>query len=158
MHKERVIIGLVLLLALGVAVALYYTFAPEPCETYACFQDHMAVCSRATYVNEEPEASWRYTIVRRTSETCEIRVVLLQAKEGDLQLRGFESHTMICTYSRGVVAYPDKDMSLCHGLLKEDLQGIIIEKLHRYLVDNLVDIKDALKTPTERNSTINSTA
>ena len=154
MHKERAIIVLVLLLTFSVALALHYTFVPRPCETYACFQDAMATCSRVTYVNEEPEASWRYTILRRTSESCEIQVVLLQAKEGDLKLGEFEGHSMMCTYSRGVVAYPDKDMSLCHGRLKEDLQGIIIEKLHKYLVDNLVDIKDALKTPTERNNTI----
>lgn len=144
MHKDTVTIVLVVLIAIAAAVALYYTFTPNPCETYACFEAHMASCDRATYVNEEPEASWQYTIIRRVEGACEIRVTLLQAKEGDLKLRAFEGHEMLCTYPLGVVAYPDKDMSACHGLLKEDLQGLIIEKLHRYLVDNLVDVKDAL--------------
>lgn len=148
MQKETVTIVLVLLIAVASAFALYYTFKPNPCETYSCFEDHMAVCSRASYVNEEPEASWSYTIVRRIQGACEIRVTLLQAKEGDLQLRAFEGHEMICTYPLGVVAYPDKDMSLCHGRLKEDLQGLIIEKLHQYLVDNLADIKDVLYNKT----------
>lgn len=148
MHKETVTIVLVLFLAIAGAFALYYTFTPNPCETYGCFEDHMASCSRATYVNEEPEASWSYTVMRRVKGACEIKVTLLQAKEGDLQLRNFEGHDMTCTYPLGVVAYPDKDMSVCHGRLKEDLQGLIIEKLHQYLVDNLVDVKDALYNRT----------
>lgn len=148
MQKETVTITLVLLIAVAAAFALHYTFAPNPCETYSCFEDHMAVCSRASYLNEEPEASWSYTIVRRIKGACEIEVILLQAKEGDLQLRNFEGHAMLCTYPRGVVAYPDKDMSVCHGRLKEDLQGLIIEKLHAYLVENLIDVKDALYNKT----------
>ena len=148
MRKETVTIVLVLLLALATAFALYYTFKPTPCETYACFQDHMARCSRASYINEESEASWTYTIVRRARGVCEIEVTLLQAKEGDLELRAFEGHDMLCSYPLGVVAYPDKDMSLCHGRLKEDLQGLIIEKLHQYLLENIADVKGALQNAT----------
>lgn len=148
MHNDRVMILLVLLMAVALAVALYYTFGPHPCETYACFEDRMASCSRAIYVNEEPEASWEYTILRRIQGTCEIQITLLQAKEGDLQLRAFEGHTMICSYPLGVVAYPEKDMSVCHGRLKEDLQGVILDKLHRYVVNQLVDIKGVLYNTT----------
>jgi hypothetical protein len=32
-------------------------------------------------------------------------------------------------------------MSFCHGKLKEDLQGLVIEKLHGYIIKNLGDIK-----------------
>lgn len=145
MRKEDAVIALVIALALASASALYFTFKPTLCEGYTCFQDHMATCSRATYINEEPEASWQYTIRRVYHSQCEIEVRLLQAKEGDLQLRSFEGHSMLCTYPRGVVAYPDKDMSLCHGQLKEDLQGLIIEKLHQYLIANLADVKEALE-------------
>lgn len=152
MQKDTVTLILVILIALAAAFALHYTFEPTPCATYACFEDHMASCSRASYTNEEPEASWEYTIMRHAHDVCEIRVTLLQAKEGDLQLRSFEGHTMVCAYPFGVIAYPDKDMSVCHGRLKEDLQGLIIEKLHRYVVDHLTDIKSVLYNNTNSSA------
>jgi hypothetical protein len=139
--KDRTIVALILLLVLSSALALYSTFKPTTCETLECFQDQMVVCGPATFTNEEREASWKYEIQRLAKEGCLIEVTLLQAKEGELHLRAFEGDSMICTYPRGVVAYPDKDMSFCHGKLKEDLQGLVIEKLHGYIIKNLGDIK-----------------
>ena len=141
-RKDRTVVALVLILVLAGAFALYFTFKPTSCETLECFQDHMVICSPAAFVNEEIEASWQYEIIKLTQDGCLINVKLLRAKEGELHLRAFEGDDMLCTYPRGVVAYPDKDMSLCHGLLKEDLQGLIIEKLHGYILKNLDDIKD----------------
>ena len=152
MKKDSVIIVLVLTIAVVSAFAFYFTFKPHTCERYSCFQKYMASCSRASYLNEETEASWKYDIIQQVKGACEIRVTLLQAKEGDLQLGNFKGHTMMCTYPTGVVAYPDKDMSKCHGLLKEDIQGLIIEKLHAYLVENLLSIQEALDEGT--NATI----
>jgi len=140
--KNRTVVALVLFLVMSSALALYFTFEPTSCETLECFQDHMVVCKPASFVNENREASWRYAIQRLTDKGCVIEVTLLQAKEGELHLRNFEGDSMLCTYPRGVIAYPDKDMSLCHGLLKEDLQGLIIEKLHGYIINNLDDIKN----------------
>ncbi len=142
MKRDTAIIILTLLLVLALALSLYASFRPKQCYNYACFQDYMAVCARAVYINEEPEASWQYNILKRTRESCEILVTLLQAKEGELKLRTFEGHSMICTYPQGVVAYPDKDLSLCHGRLKEDIQGILIEKLYNYVVQNLAELKE----------------
>lgn len=148
MKYDGVIIVLVLLIVVSFSFALYFTWKPETCESYSCFQDHMVECSRATYVNEEPEASWRYTVLRRTRESCVIDVILLQAKEGDLKLRESEGAHMECAYPSGVVAYPDKDLSVCHGILKENLQNIIIERLHSYLLENLGEIKDEFRNVT----------
>ena len=133
---------IILFVVVAFLFAVYFTFQPTRCERYECFQDHMASCSRASFVNEEPEASWGYDIVSRYRENCEIKITLLQAKEGDLKLRAFEGHEMRCNYALGVIAYPDKDLSLCTGLLKEDLQGLVIEKLHTYIIGNLKNIQD----------------
>src|SRR3989338_4168241 len=145
MKSEGAIITLIMFIVISAAFAMYYTFTSEKCDTFACFQENMVTCSRATYVNEEPEASWGYEIIKRERIGCNIEVTLLSAKEGDLKLRRFERHTMTCTYPHGTVAYPDKDMSFCHGLLKEDIQGLIIDKLHTYVVDNLEGIKNSLQ-------------
>lgn len=142
--NERVVIFAVFIFAVLFAVALAFTLSPVKCEGYLCFQQHMASCTRATYVNEDPEASWLYEIKAKTQEGCAIDVTLLNAKEGELGLRDLEGQSMTCTYELGMVGYPDKDMSLCTGKLKESLQNIIIEKLHKYIINNLQDLKDAL--------------
>ena len=141
MRKERAVIIVVFLMAVFIALALHYTVEPSRCENYGCFQERMASCVRSDYINEEPEASWRYEIKREKSELCEIEVTLLQAKEGELKLREFEGQTMTCSYPAGVIAYPDKDLSRCHGLLKENLQVVIIDRLYSYLDNNLIDVK-----------------
>lgn len=146
----------VLIVAVGFVLASHYTFRTIECADYSCFQENMASCSKARYVNEEAEASWLYSIERRFEGQCEIEVTLLQAKSGDLGLRDFEGHSMLCTYASGIVTYPDKDLSVCHGLLKEDLQGLIIEKLHSYILANLDDIKAGLQGSF--NITANSSA
>ena len=100
----------------------------------------MARCSLASYVHEEPQASWGYEIQGKRANQCLIKVTLLQAKEGDLELRNYEGSSMNCLYPKGTVAFPEKDMARCHGQLKEDLQGLIIKKIHQYILDNLGEI------------------
>jgi hypothetical protein len=51
---------------------------------------------------------------------------------------------MECGFPKGVVVYPEQDIAQCHGLLKEEMQGIIIKKLHTYIVDNLGEIEQEL--------------
>jgi hypothetical protein len=143
MNEKAVIVAIFMFVALF-AIALNYSLSPIECSGYDCFQAHMIECSRAIYVNVDPEASWLYQIQEKTAQGCNIEVTLLQAKEGELNLRDLETESMICTYPFGVAAYPDKDMSLCTGKLKESLQNIIIGKLHKYIINNLADLKEAL--------------
>lgn len=143
-QKRAGIVVLVIAFAVLLGLALYATFGHTSCVSTSCFQDSMARCSLASYIHEEPQASWKYDIQGRQSSNCAIKVTLLQAKEGDLELRGFEGHSMTCTYPLGVIAFPEKDMAKCHGLLKEDLQGLIIKKLHQYVLDNLGEIASGL--------------
>ena len=103
----------------------------------------MQKCAFTTFINEEPEASWQYDIQGKSGKSCLVQVTLLQAKEGDLNLNLFEGHRMICSYDLGLAAYPERDMARCHGLLKEDLQSVLITKLHEYVINNLGAIQEA---------------
>ncbi len=146
MNKKRFIgLVIIMLIVLLLAVILAFRFVQgKECSDKACFDEYMETCRRAHYINEETEASWDYRIVGKKREGCSIEVTLLQAKEGDLELRNYEGHAMTCAYDLGETAFPEKDLSKCHGLLKEDLQTILIKNLHAYIVDNLDDIKDDL--------------
>src|SRR3989344_7327149 len=118
----------VLILVIAV-LALYYTFVPTACGDYACFEAHMARCTPAVFMNEEDEAAWEYSVLGTARGTCETEVTLLNAKEGEIDLRKYEGAQMRCYYDIGVTGFPEKNLAACHGPLKEAMQEIAIEKL-----------------------------
>lgn len=124
--------------------ALYLTFLPGTCQDFNCFAGKLESCSPANFINEESEASWFYSIKGMRSNQCVIEVTLLNAKEGDLDLRRFEGNSMACSYDKGIIAYPEKDLSACQGLLKENIQEVVIGKLYDYIVVNLGEIRDEI--------------
>ena len=54
---------------------------------------------------------------------------------------------MTCYMPRGIVMQPESDLNECHGLLKESLQDIIIERLHTYIVQNIGQISESITKP-----------
>jgi hypothetical protein len=137
-NKKYMYIGLIAAIALCVAGGVYLMFFYSPeCMNYECWQKYMTACSKATFINEEPEASWEYNIKGVQNGQCVITVKLLQAKKGELGIDKIVGEEMTCYYKVGTSAYVEKDISKCHGILKEDLQQIIVNKLHAYLLENL---------------------
>ncbi len=144
-NKWTIIIVLVLILVL-VAVALYLNFSRVECSDYGCFSQKMSKCSKSSFLNNAPEATWRYNIKGISDNKCEITVKLMQAKEGTLGIDKLTGLEMSCFYALGEATYPEKDLDKCHGRLKEELQGIVIKKLHSYLIENLGKVDEALNS------------
>ena len=138
--RKRALAILVSVLILASAALFFVIFRPVTCDDYGCFESNMVKCKPTSYINEETGATWGYVIKGQEAGECDIEVELLLAKEGSLGIDEFEGHKMICSYPLGVPAFPDKDLSLCSGELKEDLQGLIIKKLHTYIVDNIGEL------------------
>jgi hypothetical protein len=144
-RKFRYIKEVLAILIIAVAVlALYYTFIPFSCTDYACFEKKMEQCKNAVYVNEQNEGSWRYEVLGVFSDSCNLQVTLLSAKNTDLGLRDYEGYKMRCSYKLGIAGYPEKNLDACHGPLKEGLQKIVINKLYKYVVSNLGEINEEL--------------
>jgi len=146
-RNQKIILLLIAIILLG-GIALYlFFFSGEKCGNIECFQNAMKLCTKANLMSEEPEASWLYEINGlNTAGVCEVNVRLLQAKEGELGIDRLNGLDMVCTYPRGVFAYPEKDLSRCHGRLREELQTIIINKLHAYVIENLGQINESLSS------------
>ena len=141
-YQKETIALLILIVA---AVTLYATFIPIRCTDFACFEAHMAKCRPATYINDaEKEASWKYDIIGTSNRKCDIEVTLLTAKESNLDLRSYESQGMVCSHPIGISGYPEKNLGACTGELKEGLQSIVIEKLYKYIVTNIGEIREEL--------------
>lgn len=136
-----------IILVVAIIVALYFTFFyASSCASFECFQEAMKKCSKVTYVNEEPEASWGYKITGKSGGQCFIKVTLLQAKQGELGIDKLNGYGMECAYPTGISTYPEKDLTRCSGKLREELQTIVINKLHSYLLSNLGQLNESIRS------------
>lgn len=143
MNKKIIlfIVLAVVFIALAISTTFFYA---APCADLECFQNAMRKCSKAKYINEEPEATWRYEILGLEENQCRIEVTLLQPKAGELGIEKLIGNKMICDFPEGLAAYPEKDLERCHGRLKEELQTMVINRLHRYLIENLGEVGEGL--------------
>ncbi len=145
MVKKRLIIFVVLATIFSLLAVRYTFFYIPKCETYGCFASYMKQCENVIFVNDDIEATWKYEILSNSDKReCEVEVTLIQPKTGDLALERLDGYKMTCLFQKGAVAYPERDLDKCHGILKEEMQGIVIKKLHTYIVENLDIIDDSL--------------
>ncbi len=143
LNKPVIITVLFILIALNVFYIFF--FYSKPCADFECFKSSMEDCNRANYINEEAEATWGYNILGSADDSsCLVNVKLLQAKEGESGISELAGYDMNCDVLKGIGTYPDKDLSRCHGRLKEELQGLVINKLHINILENLQEIKKSL--------------
>ena len=148
MKKRQIyIIGGISILIIAAAVA-YLTFGHiKECPDKFCFDEAMEECSKRSYIDNTENAIWLYSIKGKSGGECEIGVELLQLKEGTIDLARLEGKEMLCSLPIGAVANPRTNLERCHGLLKEELQRIIIDNLHTYITDNLGQISGEVAEP-----------
>ncbi len=152
MHKEvehhkteerKLIIRIVSIIVVALLVIILYNVTKvEACVTETCFETSMFSCDKIRFINEEPEATWGYEILGERKNQCEIEVTLLNAKRGSLAIESLVGQSMICNYPLEIIEYPEKNLDLCHGRLKEGLQERIIAQLHEYIIANLGEIQE----------------
>jgi len=127
-------------------VAIYFTFFyTSKCKDITCFQIKEEKCSKASFLNDKEDITWFYQIKGKENRACKINVEILQIKKSTLDKRKLEGKSMDCYLPFGSTNFPEEDMESCHGILKEELQKLIIQKLHSYIVENLGEISEELQ-------------
>lgn len=116
----------------------------KECETKTCFEKALEKCEKAKYVYDAQNI-WLYEIKSKKQEKCLVSVELLQIKYGILESRRLEGKKMVCEIPLGSVEMPGSDLSKCSGELKEEVQQIIIEKMHSYIIENIGKISKELE-------------
>ena len=145
-NRRKMLMLLIAVVALALIAIIYLNFFyVKECKNYECWQEQMKKCSKAKFVNEVTEASWGYEIKGTEERECSIDVTLLIAKEGELGINKLLGHKMTCSYPKGIAAYPEQDLSKCHGILKEELLTIKLNKYHAYLLENLGKVAEGLE-------------
>jgi hypothetical protein len=107
------------------------------CETDSCFSEQLATCSRAEFLKDTTDARWYYKIVGPQENSCEVYVKLAQLRRGSTEIERLSGLDMNCFLPHSVVESPQKDIERCHGPLREEIQSILIQKMHSYLLENL---------------------
>ena len=156
MAKKEVI--LIVIVWIIIAIAIYLTFFYHPlCKDSDCWREKLEKCSRARYINDIPDITWKYTIKEARADKCIVIVEVLKIKQGLTKTKVMEGKTMDCSLPKGVFMIPETDPTICSGALKEEMQALIIEKLHQYILDNVGKIGEELNkitTTTGLNLTI----
>lgn len=107
------------------------------CDNDECFSNSLAICEKAEYFKDSLDATWYYKIIGPSSDDCQVYVKLAQLRKGSIEIVRLEGKDMICRLPFTVVQSPQKDLDLCSGLLKEEIQSLLIQKMHSYLLENI---------------------
>ena len=139
--KAFAIIGIMLL----IIISVYFTvFFYHKCNDISCFYAHEKQCSKTKFINDAEDTTWLYSIQGKSKGTCEISVEVLAIKGGTADKKRLEGLSMDCKLPLESAILPESDISRCHGELKEELQSLIIQKLHKYIVENVNEIGEEL--------------
>jgi len=140
--KRGVEIVLILLLA---ALLLFLVFYNKQCKDESCFNSYLEKCGKASYVKEAKDSIWEYQILGKQAGKCAVNVKMLVAKEGNVEIKNLEGKGMICYAEIGSIKDPKTNLKNCHGILKEEMQELIIQKVHNYILANIGKIDEELK-------------
>lgn len=148
----------IILILIVLVVAVYFTFFfYYKCNDVACFRAHQEKCSKTKFLNNIESAEWQYIINGKKDGNCEIEVKIVKINQGDVNKLVLEGKSMNCFLPIGSVGSPESDILKCHGKLKEEMQNLIIQKLHSYIVENLGEIGGELGNIQNAGSIINQT-
>ncbi|MFA5061340.1 MAG: hypothetical protein WC494_03425 [Candidatus Pacearchaeota archaeon] len=123
------------ILALGFFIWRFLIYS-EKCESWNCFNNNLESCKRTTFVGGS-EMIFRYEILGKTGDRCEVNITLLQGEVGNQDSKKIEGKSMTCSLPLGVVMIPESNLIYCSGVLKESFQELFINKLYTYIVQNL---------------------
>ena len=144
-RKKLIVLGIFIVIVVIAAVAAYFFFIhTKICDSKECFESSLETCSRAEYLEDGEDATWQYTIIGESGGECVVNSQILQVKTGTIDLEKIQGLDMDCSLPLGYVASPSEDLTRCHGLLKEEMQDMIIRKMHSYILTNVGRISEEL--------------
>ncbi len=139
-RKIQLAIAITVILLVAVILSLHL-FYFRKCENKTCFNDYLRDCKKAQYTSFS-NMTFHYKILGKEDGNCSVNIKMLKGDFNNQDSLKLETKDMTCSLPLGVVMTPESDISLCHGLLKEGLQDLIIQKMHRYIVQNLGKINE----------------
>ncbi|MFA5992922.1 MAG: hypothetical protein WC796_04410 [Candidatus Pacearchaeota archaeon] len=142
-RRKFYIIGIIAIVVLILAVYFTFFFSVK-CKDISCWEYKLQRCAKAHYLSDSKDVTWLYNIEGKKDKLCNVEVTAKEIKSGLTSALVLEGKSMDCVLPLGVITSPESDPNLCSGPLKEEMQGLIIKKLHEYIVSNIGQINEDL--------------
>jgi len=138
---------LIILILTAIGVAIYFTvffYYKCPNNDVACYLSHQEKCARTKFIYDKKDTTLNYIIKGKHSGACDILVKILDIKSGSSEKINLKNKEMVCSLPIGSVKYPEEDLKKCHGILREEIQEIMIKNAHAYIVSNIGQVSEEL--------------
>ena len=143
-RQWKIFLGIIILVVL--AVAIYFTFFYYyTVSDLASFKTHQKDCSKTIFIQDINYTTFEYKILGEKSGSCAINVKVLQIKQGTIDKKVLEGKTMTCYLPLKSTVAPESDLTRCHGILREEIQNIMINSCHSQIVANLGKVSEGLE-------------
>ena len=144
--KNAIIVSVVVII-IGL-VGLYYFGifgSVSECGDMACYYESLGSCKKSYVVNEDENYVYRYEILNVNGNSyCDVDVRLMKVKDGGPDSAKLEGLNMVCRVNRFGEMRPEDDMLVCSGRLREELQEIIIDRMHNQILQNWEEVQKGL--------------
>ena len=133
----------IIALALLFITIIYFLLVYKPtCKTQDCFSNALFKCSKALYRNEAANITWFYSIDGVKKDKCNVYAEIRDIKADAETINALKGKSMNCYIPKRIAGsfMPDEKLEYCHGLLKEDLQELIIQKMNLLIIQNIGQI------------------
>ena len=142
-HKKRrlnvkAVLALIFFILIIAGSAYLIIYKPE-CLNQSCFLNSLWKCKSSTYLNSQENVTWYYVIDGPTDDKCQVKVNSVNIKADVETANALMGKTMTCLIPKDIAGsfMPEGKIEYCHGELKENIQDLIIKKLHLFIVQNI---------------------
>lgn len=137
---------IILIIAIAFFLVYFFYLKFETCEDLNCYEIAKQNCKRISYIKDDPSAVYNYKILGKSGDdACKIKVTLLTLKEGDIDTENLQGKSMVCDIFKSDTDFPEDDVSQCTGKLREEIQELMIQRMHNYLIENLIEIQEGFE-------------
>ena len=137
--KAILMILAILLIAAG---ACYLLFYKKQCLNQTGFVDSLWKCKKVTFLNEQENSTWYYSIKGLSGNNCGVYVKSVKLITDVETASALVGKSMSCDIPKEIAGsfLLETRIEYCHGVLKEAIQDLIIKKMHLFIVQNIGQI------------------
>lgn len=135
MGKRAKILLFIFLISILFFSYWWFFLKKEKCETEECFKENLLNCKKAYYQKEE-KFVFDYNILGKKDDSCVVEVKLVFAA-GEPKFSRLVGKSMKCYLPLNYFGFPEKEISLCSGPLKEEAGYLMIKESYTYISQNL---------------------
>lgn len=147
LYQKLLIMFVFLSIILIVFLVYYFFFYETSCSNEECFKKAFDSCKKVNFIKEDDQASWLYQVQGKSiiKSKCNVKVTLLSLKQGSIENQKLNGKSMACQVLRENALNSEGDLGSCSGTLKEEMQDIIIQRMHNYILQNVGQIEEQFK-------------